>query len=100
MRSHPVVVALIEQLLVSVLTSIANEIGPSGSGVDRLIASVLLIPISDEIIPIVLVSKGFKIGTGFRHLIVTEKNCTWIDTSSRAAYRVGYLLQILLCLTY
>ena len=42
------VVALIEQLLVSVLTSIANEIGPSGSGVDRLIASVLLIPISDE----------------------------------------------------
>ena len=84
----------------SVLTWIANEIGPSGSGVDRLIASVLLISIADEIVPIFLVSKGYKIGTGLRHLIVMERNCTWIDTSSRAAYRVGYLLQILLCLVY
>ena len=36
------VVALKEQLLVSVLTSIANEIAPSGSGIDRLIASVCI----------------------------------------------------------
>ena len=48
----------------SVLTSIANKIGPSGSGVDRLIASVLLIPISDEIIPIFWYQKVLRLEPG------------------------------------
>ena len=100
------VVALIDLLLVLVLTSIANEIAtsgsvvdrliasacddsianviaspPSGSGVDRTIASVLLTSIADLIVPICLVSIEYKILTGFRHLIVMGWDCTWIDTS-------------------
>ena len=48
------------------MTSIANEIAPSGSGVDRLIASVLWTPIADKIVLICLVSIGYKIVTRVR----------------------------------
>ena len=46
-----VVLALNDQYLVSLWTSIANEIEPSGSGIDRIQASVCLTSIAIEMAP-------------------------------------------------
>ena len=48
------------------MTQIANEIAPGGSGVDRLIASVLWTPIAHKVVLICLVLISYKIVTRVR----------------------------------